>query len=407
LDTSLFIAQKIVRAGGEKQSFSKPIIKIAILGIALGIAVMLLAIAIVTGFKSQIRDKVIGFGSHIQILHYDTRNILEPNPIEKNQDFISYIKNHPEIDHIQMFANKPGIIKTSEDMEGVLLKGIGEDFNWEFFNNRIIEGSAFSVTDTITVNDILISKNIADKLRLNVGDNLQMYFVQQPPRVRKFTIKGIYQTGMEEFDKLYVIGDIKHVQRLNDWDENYISGFEVLLYDFRNMDAVAENLRDEIGLDLNALTIKDLYPQIFDWLDLQDINVKIILILMILVAGINMTATLLIIILERTRTIGILKALGMKDFTIQKIFLYNAAFIIGKGLFWGNLFGLGISYLQYEFNIIKLDEASYYIKSVPIDLSILSILLLNAGTLIACLLMLLIPSFIISRITPVKAIRFS
>jgi lipoprotein-releasing system permease protein len=407
LDTSIFIAKKIIREGGQKNSFSKPIIKIAILGIALGIAVMLLAIAIVTGFKSQIRDKVIGFGSHIQILHYDTRNILEPNPIEKNLDFTAFVKNHPAIDHIQMFANKPGIIKTSEDMEGVLLKGIGEDFNWDFFKSRIIEGDSFSVTDATTVNDILISKKIAEKLKLKLGDNLQMYFVQQPPRVRKFNIKGIYQTGMEEFDKLYVIGDIKHVQRLNDWDENYISGFEVLLYDFKNMDLIAEELREEIDLNLNALTIQELYPQIFDWLDLQDINVNIILILMILVAGINMTATLLIIILERTRTIGILKALGMKNYTIQKIFLFNAAYIIGKGLFWGNFFGLGLCYLQYKFKIIKLDEASYYIQSVPIDLSLFSILLLNFGTLLICLLILLIPSFIISRITPVKAIRFS
>jgi lipoprotein-releasing system permease protein len=407
LNTSFFIASHLIKGGNYTSRFSKPIIKIAILGITLGIAVMLLSIAIVTGFKAQIRDKVIGFGSHIQIVHYDTHNFLEPNPIDKQQEFLPIIKNHPEVKHIQEFANKPGIIKTAEDLEGVVLKGIGSDFDWSFFENRIIEGSSFRVSDTATTNDIVISAKIANRLKLNVGDNLVMYFFQQTTRVRRFNITGIYQTGLEEFDNLYVIADIKHVQRLNDWDENFISGFEIFISNFGNLDDVAYDINDEIGFDLNAQTIREVNPQIFDWLDLQDVNVKVILTLMILVAGINMISTLLIIILEKTQAIGILKALGMKNLSIQQVFLYNAAYIIGKGLLYGNIIGLGLCWLQYNYNIIQLDEESYYVSSVPIHIEMLDVVFLNLGTLAACLLMLLLPSFIVSKITPVKAIRFS
>ncbi|MBA2584215.1 MAG: ABC transporter permease [Bacteroidetes bacterium] len=368
---------------------------------------MLIAIAIVTGFKSQIRDKVIGFGSHIQILHYETHNFLESSPVNKNQDFLPLLKKHSGIKHIQIYATKPGIIKTEQDIEGVLLKGIDKDFDWSFFNDKIIEGKSFVVTDSSTTNDIIISKNISKKLKLNVGDNLLMYFIEQPPRVRKLNITGIYQTGLEEFDKLYVISDIKHVQKLNNWDQSFISGFELFLNDYNDMDEIAEEINEEIGYDLNALTVREANPQIFDWLDLQDINVKIILALMILVAGINMIATLLILILEKTSTIGILKALGMKNFSIQKIFLYNATYIIGKGLILGNLIGLGLCYLQYQFKIVKLDEANYYLSSVPINIVWTQVLFLNLGTLVICVIMLLLPSYIISRITPVKAIRFS
>ncbi len=407
MNTSFFIASHFIKGGNLSSRFSKPIVKIAILGIALGMAVMLLAIAIVSGFKSQIRGKVIGFGSHIQILHFDTHNFLEPNPVNRNQDFLADIKNHPEIKHVQEFANKPGIIRTDEDLEGVLLKGIGNDFDWSFFNERLIEGSSFTVTDDATTNDILISKNISDKLRLKLGDNFVMYFFEEQMRIRRFNIVGIYQTGLEEFDQLYVIGDIKHVQRLNNWDEAFISGFEIFLHDERLMNPVADEVDEIIGYDLRAQTVREINPQIFDWLDLQDVNVQVILTLMILVAGINMVSTLLIIILEKTRAIGIFKALGMRNLIIQKVFMYNAAYIIGKGLLWGNAIGLALCFIQYHFNVIKLDEASYYISAVPIHLEVLDVILLNLGTLFVCLVMLLLPSFIISRITPVKAIRFS
>jgi lipoprotein-releasing system permease protein len=406
LNTSYFIASHLLK-GKNSTGFSKPIINIAILGIALGMAVMLLAVAIVSGFKSQIRDKVIGFGSHIQILHYDTRNYLEPNPVKKDSEMFSAILQHPNVSHLQVFANKPGIIKTGEDIEGVMLKGIDTDFKNDFFTERLLEGSFFTVNDTAVTNDVVISKNIADKLNLKLGDNLVMYFFREVTRVRKFRISGIYRTGLEEFDKLYVLADIKHVQRLNDWDPSYVSGFEIHVNDFSLVEQTAEEINEEIGFDLNAVTIRDLNPQIFDWLDLQDINVKIILTLMILVAGINMISTLLIIILEKTRTIGVLKALGMHNGGIREIFLLNASFIIGKGLLWGNIAGLLFCYLQYEYNFIKLDEANYYISSVPIHLEVLDVLLLNLGTLLICLLMMLLPSYIITRILPVKAIRFS
>jgi lipoprotein-releasing system permease protein len=370
-------------------------------------AVMLLAVAIVSGFKSQIRDKVIGFGSHIQILHYDTRNYLEPNPVRKDAELFATVLEHPNVEHIQVFANKPGIIKTREEIEGVMLKGIDTDFKNSFFTERLLEGTFFTVNDTAVTNDVVISKNIADKLNLKLGDNLVMYFFRDVTRVRKFNISGIYRTGLEEFDRLYVLADIKHIQRLNDWDPAFVSGFEIQVNDFSRVEEIAEEVNEEIGFDLNAVTIRDLNPQIFDWLDLQDINVKIILTLMILVAGINMISTLLIIILEKIRTIGILKALGMHNGGIRRIFLINASFIIGKGLLWGNFFGLLFCFLQYKFNFIKLDEASYYISSVPIHLEIADVLLLNLGTLAICILMMLLPSYIITRISPVRAIRFS
>jgi lipoprotein-releasing system permease protein len=407
LNPEFFIANRILKGDKTVEAISRPIVKIAILGIALGIAIMILAVSIVTGFKTQIRDKVIGFGSHIQIHHYDTHNYFEPNPINKNQDFLPKLKQNPEINHIQMYAIKPGIIKTKEEIEGVLVKGVGPEFKWDFFRDKLTAGEIPVITDTAISSNVVISQGLATKLKLNAGDDLIMYFIQHPARMRKFSISGIYQTGLEEFDKLYVIADIQHVQRLNDWDENFISGFEIFINDYNKLDEVADFVSLETEFDLNAQTIRELHPQIFDWLDLQDVNVKIILILMILVAGINMIATLLVLILERTNTIGIFKSLGMQNFSIQKIFLYKAAYIIGNGILWGNFFGLLLCFVQLKFEVFKLDEANYYISSVPINLDVLSILAINIGTLVICILMLLIPSYIISRIDPVKAIRFS
>lgn len=407
MNTAFFIASRFIKGDKNSGSISKPIIKISVLGVALGLIVMILAVSIVNGFKTKIRDKVIGFSGHIQIQNYDINTSFEPVPINKNQDFLPEIKSIPDVRHIQSYAIKSGIIKTGENIEGVILKGISTDFDWSFFNDKIVEGEKILFNDSAASNEILISKNLASKLKLKLGDNLAMYFIQQPPRVRKLTIKGIYQTGLEEFDKLYVIGDLKHIQKLNDWDENYISGFEVYIKDFHNMNLVSDKINDLLNYDLIAKSIRDLNPQIFDWLDLQDVNIRIILSLMILVAGINMIATLLILILEKTPTIGLLKSMGMKNSEIQKIFIFNSAFIIGKGLFWGNLIGLAICFIQLKFGILKLDETSYYLKEVPVIINFWHLLLLNAGTMLTCLLMLLVPSYIISRITPVKAIRVS
>ena len=407
MNPEFFIASRIIKGDKKNQNISKPIVKIAIFGIALGLAVMIIAIAIVIGFKQQIRNKVVGFSAPILIQNFDSNNSLEPIPIDKNQPFLSVLKGMQGINHIQTYTIKTGIIKTSEEMEGVVVKGIGKDFDWNFFNDKLIEGKIISLSDTAKSNEIIVSKKIAEKLKLKLGDDLLMYFIQQPPRMRKFTIVGIYQTGLEQFDERFVLADIAHIQKLNDWTENQIAGFEISLNNYDDMDDIAEQIQNEIPFDLRAKTIREANPQIFDWLDLQDVNVQIILILMVLVSGINMIATLLILILEKTNTIGILKTLGMQNFSIQKIFLFNAAYIIGRGMFWGNLIGLSLCFIQLKFGIFKLNEANYYLSQIPINLNLWWILLLNIGILFICVLMLVIPSYIISKISPVKAIRFN
>jgi lipoprotein-releasing system permease protein len=408
-----FIAQRLIKGRREGTSFSRPINVIAIIGIAMGLAVMILAVSILTGFKQQIRDKIVGFGSNIQILNFDSNLSLETIPISDSQTFISKIRQMPGIKHIQVFATKAGIIKTEDAIQGVVLKGVGSDFDWRFFKNNVVDGSVFTVTDTARSNEVIISKKISDMLRLKTGDSFAMYFVQDPPRSRKFTISGIYETSLEEFDKMYVYCDIGHIKRLNGWEDNQISGFEIFINDFDKLDEMTMAVRDAIGYRLledqtkfKVTNIRIRYPQIFDWLNFQDMNVIIIITLMLLVAGFNMISGLLILILEKTNMIGIFKALGSENVTIRKVFLYQAAYLIAKGLFWGNIIGIGLAFIQLKTGLITLDPTSYYIKTVPVNLELSHILLLNAGTMAAIILMLLVPSQLISRITPVKAIRY-
>ena len=408
-----FIAQRLIKGRREGTSFSRPINVIAIVGIAMGLAVMILAVAILTGFKQQIRDKVVGFGSHIQIMNFDSNISFETTPISDTQKFIPKIKQIPGISHIQVFATKAGIIRTDEDIQGVVLKGIGSDFDWSYFKSNMVDGSVFTVTDTGRTDKVIISKKIADMLRLKTGDSFAMLFIQDPPRMRKFTISGIYETSLEEFDKMYVFCDIGHIKRLNNWEEDQVSGFEVYINDFDKLDEMTSEVRDAIGYKITeedtkfkVTNIRIRYPQIFDWLNFQDINVIIIILLMLIVAGFNMISGLLILILEKTNMIGVLKSLGAEDVTIRRMFLYQAAYLIAKGLFWGNFIGIGLAYLQLKTGIITLDPSSYYIKTVPVNLNLIHILLLNAGTMAAIIIMLLVPSQLISRITPVKAIKY-
>lgn len=382
----------------------------AIAGIALGLTVMIVSIAIVTGFKIMVRNKVIGFGSHIQIGNYDSNLSFESSPISKLQDFYPSLDTIEGIKHIQVYANKAGIIKTDDEIQGVVLKGVDSDYDWSFFKDRIIDGNVFEVNDTVKTNKILISKSIASRLRFKAGDDVRMYFLtegQSSPRGRKFEIEGVFETGLEEFDNMFIIGDIKHIQKINKWSDDMIAGFEVIIDDFDELDKLGLYIYNKIGYDLDTQTIKQLYPQIFDWLELQDMNVWVILVLMVAVAAITMISTLLILILERTNMIGILKALGSKDWSIRKIFLYNAVYIIGKGLMIGNIFGIGLCLLQKYFKLIALPVESYFVSYVPINLSLTNLILINSGTLVVCVLMLIIPSYVITRITPVKAIRFS
>lgn len=405
MNTEFFIAKKIHSKGNGK--LSRPIITVAIIGIALGMAVMILSVCIVTGFQSEIRDKVIGFGGHIQINHYDDNsNSYEASPVSRKQNFYPSIESVDGIRHIQVYATKAGIIKTESDIEGVVLKGIGEDYDFDFISDKMVEGTTINVSDTVKTNDVMVSAQTAAKLDLKLNDDLIMYFIQQPPRVRKFRIAGIYKTGLEDFDKLYVFGDIRHIQKLNDWNQDQVGGFEVYLDEFDEIDNYMDVVYEEIGFDLNAKSIKDMYTQIFDWLQLQNINVQIILVLMVLVAGINMISALLILILERTTMIGVLKAIGADNRFIRKIFMINSVFLILRGLFWGNLIGIGLCMMQIQFGIIKLDQASYYVSTVPVNLNFSYIILLNIGTIIACMAMMVIPSMIVTRISPVKAIKF-
>jgi lipoprotein-releasing system permease protein len=393
---------------GGKGNFSRPIILVAIGAIALGLSVMFVSIAILTGFQKEIREKVIGFGGHIQISRFSETASPEPHPVDRVQPFLAQILSDPGISHIQVYATKAGIIKTADQIQGVVLKGVGSDFDWSFFDSRMVEGRSFRVQDTGKTDEIVISAKLASLMNLKLNDDLRMYFIAGSSTPgRKFRIAGIFNTGLEEFDKMYVLGDIRHIQRLNNWDAHQVGGFEIKVKDFDDLDRLGLVVYHAIGFNLDASTIRQMYPQIFDWLDLQDVNVLVILGLMTLVSAITMISTLLILILERTGMIGVLKALGMRNSKIRKIFLYNAIYIIGIGMAWGNLIGLGLCLIQQRYGIVTLPQESYYVPVVPVNIDLINILILNSSTLVICYLMLLIPSLVITRVSPVKAIKFN
>lgn len=408
-----FIAKRLSSGKEGKNNLSRPFITIATVAVALSLAVMIISVAVVTGFKNEISEKTIGFGSHIQILNLDRNVSFETSPISSNQDFLPQVKAIKGIKHIQVFAVKPGIIKTDNDIQGIVLKGVGFDFDWSFFQKNMVDGEIFTLNDSILSNGAVISKTISQLLRLKVGDTFDMFFVQDPPRVRRFTVNGIYDSKMAEFDKMFVFADLRHIQRLNGWTSDQVSGFEVFIDDFNRVDFLKYEVEDIVafvfmqdGSRLMVQSIIDKYPQIFDWLGLQDLNVIVLLVLMLAVAGINMISGLLIIILERTNMIGVLKALGAENGLIRKIFIIQSGFIVGRGLIFGNIIGLLIAFLQLKFGIIKLDEANYYLSSVPINLDFINILLLNLATFAVTILMLVVPSMVISRISPDKTIKY-
>lgn len=407
MNTEFFITKRI--AFKQNKGFSGFIIKIAIIAIALSMTVMLVTTATVNGFQNEISRKIFGFWGHIHIRNYDAnRSYEDVNPIDKNQDFYPAIDTIEGISHIQIYANKAGIIKTDTDIEGIVLKGIGSDYNWDFFQQYMLEGEPFSIQDSSKSNEILISKTTANRLQLTVGDKLVTYFVQDPPRIRKFKISGIYKTGLAEYDEKYALIDIKHIQKLNKWKENEIGGFEVFIDEVDDLDEMSDKIYYEIiDHELLSQNMKEINPNIFEWLKLQDMNETVMISLMVLVAIINMMTTLLILILERTNMIGILKALGATNWTIRKIFLYNASFIIGIGLLIGNFMGLALCFLQKHFGFIRLPEESYYISIAPIEIDLMTIAFLNIGTLLVCIVTLVIPSYLVSKINPIKAIRFS
>jgi len=415
-NTELFIARRIFFAKGTTRKFSESIVSFAVFGIAFGLFVMILSVAIVTGFKKEVRNKVIGFGSHIQLVNWDSNLSYETSPVSRDQKWLQEVRNLKGIKSIQSFATKPGIVKTDDEIHGIVLKGVGSDFDWSFFKENLVEGSLFSVADSTKTDDVLISKQIALLLKLKVGDPLYTYFLNEETKsqkMRKFRICGIYRTSLEEFDRLFVLADISHVQKLNEWKTDQISGFEIAINDFNDLEIINRNIR-RITISYSAedepilrpITITSKYPQIFDWLNLLDMNVWIILGLIILVAGFNMVSGLLILILERITMIGVLKAVGFENWSIRKIFIYISSFLILKGMFWGNIAGITFCLIQSKFGIFKLDPASYYLDTVPVNLTFMHLLMLNAGTIAVTLMMLLVPSWYISRIAPDKAIKF-
>lgn len=413
MNSEIFIARKLIFSGKQEKSISRSILGIAIFGISLGLAVMIVAVAVVTGFKKEISRKLVGFASHIQILNFDSNISYETQPIDSRQDFIEDLRKDPSIRNVQVFATKAGIIKTRSDIQGVVLKGVDSGYDWDFLREYLQEGSIPQINDSVQSNKVLISRYIASLLKLKVNDDFLMYFIQDPPRMRRFTVSGIFATSLEEFDKTYVFGDIRHIQRLNDWDPEQVSGFEVNITDFSELEVQTYKIMNSIGFGfeddgsrLKVVNVREKYPQIFDWLDLQDLNVMIILILMLVVAGFNMVSGLLILILDRTNMIGILKALGSPNVSIRKIFIYQSGFMIVRGLLWGNIIGILVCLIQKNTGLIQLDQSSYYLSTVPINLNVLYVIALNLGTALIIILMLIIPSMIISRISPSKAIRF-
>ena len=381
--------------------------RIAILGIMLGLAIMILAIAIVKGFKTEIREKVRGFSGDIQISKLDLNTSYENTSFSMSDSSFQKILKQDGIEFMQSFATKPGIINTNEEVEGVVLKGVDKNYNWEYFRKILIAGTIIDFSDTLkSRTQILISKYTADRLKLKVGDDFLMYFIENSLRKRKFQIVGIYDLGVEEVDKLFVIGDIGLIRSLNKWSPSDVGGYELRVKDFDRLDEIEAKVYEDLDIELKSYTIKQYYPTIFEWLSLLDVNTQVILILMLAVAVINMISALLIMILERTNMIGVLKALGNTNWQIRKIFLYNAAYLIIAGLFCGNILGIGLGIFQSTTHFFSLDQASYYIDFVPVQLDLKDILMLNAGTLLICIFVLLLPSMLVTRISPLKAIRF-
>ena len=407
----LFIANRFNREERDNRKMSRPAVRIAIIGIALGLAVMLLSIAVIVGFKREVRNQIIGFGSHIQIMSYNNYNSLNSEPITLTPQLDSLLQSTPNITDIQHIATQPGIIHTEKAFQGILLKGIDSTYNWDFFSKNLIEGS-IPHSSFLTPNSSLISSSIARTMNLRIGDSFVVYIVTDGLRARKFTVAGIYQTTFADYDKLYILTDINQIQRLNHWSDNQYSSLEILVNDYSRLNQTSSDLFNKIitySHNTNILyrveTIESLTPQIFDWLAMLDMNAVVIIILMLAVSGFCVISGLLILILERSATIGLLKSLGANNWTIRRIFLTQSAYLISRGILWGNIIGLLIIAIQYFTHIIPLDPTSYYVDHVPVYLSFSAWLLINIGLAIASILMLVGPSYFVTRISPAEAMR--
>lgn len=414
MNLPLFIAHRIYSSDGQRREVSRPAIRIATLGVAIGLAVMIITVSVVLGFKHTIRDKVVGFGSHIRIENILTEQTASPTPICISDTLKRNIKAIPGVRHIAPYAMTQGILKTESDFLGVIFKGVGKDYDLSFLKQHLVSGKMPEFNDEESSYQLLISQQTADKLVLKAGDRVFSYFIgNDDVRVRKFTVAGIYQTNMNQFDQLLCFTDYQVPIRLNGWEKDQCSGAELMVNDFERLEETARQVQhlitrnvDRYSETFTSQTIYESYPQIFTWLDLLDINVWIILALMVCVAGFTMISGLLIIILERTQMIGLLKALGARNSTVRHTFLWFAAFIISQGLLLGDLIGIGIVVLQQQTGFVKLDPASYYVDTAPMELNIPIVVALNVATLLISIFVLIAPSFLVSHIHPAKAMHF-
>jgi lipoprotein-releasing system permease protein len=410
LNLEYFIAKRLVTAKEYKSSISAPIIKIAIAAIAIGMVMMIISVATGIGLQQKIREKVSAFNGHIIISNYDNnQSEATLTPISKNQKFYPKFNSVDGISHIQAVATKAGIIRTEKAFEGIIFKGVGTDYKWDNIQEYLIAGHLPNLSSQLN-SEVVISQFLADRLELKVGDAFNTFFIKenqnQLPNIRRFKITGIFNSGFQEFDATYIIGDIRHVQRMNKWTPNQIGAFEIFVQDFDQIQSVGEEVYQQTPSNLDSKTIIEKYSYIFDWLLLFDFNIIIILGVMILVATINMVVALLVLILERTQMIGILKALGANNWSVRKIFLYNAFYLIVRGLLWGNCIGIGVLLIQKYFGIIELNPENYYVNQAPVYFNLGYIAALNLLTVGVCFLVLLIPSYIITKISPIKAIRY-
>ncbi|WP_289061690.1 FtsX-like permease family protein [uncultured Zobellia sp.] len=407
-----FLAKRLIKGEAHKISISAPIIKIAIAAIALGVVMMLIAIATGVGLKHKIREKVAAFNGHIQISSYDNNaSDVSVMPVSLEQDFYPEFKAVDGIAHVQAVASKAGIIRTETTFEGIIAKGVGSDYNWSAFQEYLVDGKLPDYTGELN-EEVLMSTLMANRLHLKTGDTFYAFFlkdgdVSKLPNQRKFKITGLYDSGFEEFDGLYLFTDIRHIQRMNKWGNDQVGNFEIFLNSFDDIDEKSREIYGKTLSTLDTQTIIDKYYKIFEWISLFDFNIILIIGIVIIVSGFNMITALLVLILERTQMIGILKALGSANWSIRKVFLYNASYLIGIGLVWGNVIGLGTIFIQDKFQVLKFpNPKEYYIDYVPVHIDFITVVALNIGVLVLCVIMLLVPSYIITKITPVKAIKF-
>jgi len=405
LNTEYFIAGRV--ALKSERTFSKLIVRIAIAGVMLSLAVMMLSVAIIKGFKTEIQEKVRGYIGDVRIFKFDLNNSFELSPFVPEPETINNLKKNPDVEYFQPYATKPAIISANNEVEGINFKGIDKTFHWDYIRKHLVSGTVIDFTDSAkATRQIMISQFTASRLNLKIGDNFIMYFVQDPPRKRPFKIVGIYNIGVEEIDKNFVLGDLSLIRRLNNWKPDEIGGIEIRIKDFSRLKQTSADIYKDLEIKLKSESVQEYFPAIFTWLSLLDVNTKVLLVLMMLVGVINMITALLIMILERTNMIGLLKSLGMTDISIMKIFLYNAIYLVGLGLLLGNILGLGIGFIQQYTHVFKLDQSSYYLSYVPIEIHFVDVLLLNICTVVICFLVLIVPSMLVSKISPLKAIRF-